>query len=73
MAQTRACRDLKSEKVQAAFDALQEKWVAESEVVWTEAGEDWKIDEAALAELMAPDAPAEETEAAAEPEAVPAE
>ena len=65
--------DLKSEKVQAAFDALQEKWVAESEVVWTEAGEDWKIDEAALAELMAPDAPAEETEAAAEPEAVPAE
>ena len=29
--------------------------------------------EAALAELMAPDAPAEETEAAAEPEAVPAE
>ena len=55
--------DLQSEKVQAAFDALQEKWVAESEVVWTEAGEDWKIDEAALAAEPESDEPAEETEA----------
>ena len=55
--------DLKSEKVQAAFDALQEKWVAESEVVWTEAGEDWKIDEAALAAEPESAEPAEETEA----------
>ena len=55
--------DLKSEKVQAAFDALQEKWVAESEVVWTEAGEDWKIDEAALAAEPETAEPAEETEA----------
>ena len=55
--------DLKSEKIQAAFDALQEKWVAESEVVWTEAGEDWKIDEAALAAEPETAEPAEETEA----------
>lgn len=66
--------DLLSEKVQTAFDELQEKWVAESEVVWTEAGEGWKIDEEALAADETEVAvPAEEPEAAAETEAVPAE
>ena len=59
--------DLMSEKVGAAFNDLQEKWVAESEVVWTEAGASWKIDEAALAA----DETDEETAEAAEE--VPAE
>ena len=41
--------DLMSEKVGAAFNDLQEKWVAESEVVWTEAGASFKINEEELA------------------------
>ena len=58
---------LLDEKVGAAFDELQEKWVAESEIVWTEAGESWKIDVDAL---MADET---ETEPAEQTEAVPAE
>ena len=54
--------DLKSEKIQAAFDELQEKWVSEAEVVWTEAGESWKIDEAALAADTEAAEPAEAAE-----------
>ena len=54
---------LLDEKVGAAFDELQDKWVSESEIVWTEAGESWKIDVDALMAEETETAPAEETEA----------
>ena len=56
---------LLGEKVGAAFDELQDKWVSESEIVWTEAGESWKIDVDALT--------AEDTETVEATETVPAE
>lgn len=58
---------LLSEKVGAAYNDLQDKWIAESEIIWTEAGESFKIDEEALA------AEGTDTEAAEETETVPAE
>ena len=51
------------EKESAAYSALMEKWMAESEIVWTEAGEPWKMpeEEAAAEEDAAEEATTEET------------